>query len=93
MKSDAVLINASRGDVIVQDDLIEALQNGRIGAAGLDVCTPEPIPLESPLLQLANVFMLPHIGSASENARLAMAKLVSQNIIDAVEGNDSPTLM
>lgn len=54
MKRTAILINTSRGPVVDQEDLIEALKNGTIRAAGLDVMTPEPIPLDSELLKLDN---------------------------------------
>lgn len=54
MKSNAVFVNVARGGVVVQDDLIEALKNGTIFSAGLDVMTPEPLPFDHPLTKLPN---------------------------------------
>ena len=90
MKKDAILINASRGDVLNQQDLEEALRNGTIGAAGLDVTTPEPLPKDHPLLHLPNCTVLPHIGSASVNTRNAMALLAVENLIAALEDKPMP---
>ena len=69
MKSTAVLVNTARGEVVDQDALHEALREGEIFAAGLDVTTPEPLPTDSPLLDLPNCVILPHIGSATVHAR------------------------
>ncbi len=81
MKQSAILINTSRGEVINQDDLIWALENNIITGAGLDVMTSEPLPLNSKLLTLNNVYLTPHIGSASLEARRAMSIIAAQNII------------
>jgi len=62
MRSDAVLVNIARGDVVDQDALVEALRAGTIAGAGLDVTTPEPLPAESPLWDLPNVILTPHIS-------------------------------
>ena len=62
MKRSAVFINTWRGGVVQQDDLYKALTSGVIGAAGLDVTSLEPLPLNSPLLMLDNCLVLPHIG-------------------------------
>ncbi|KAA0153131.1 hypothetical protein FNF29_03319 [Cafeteria roenbergensis] len=86
MKSDAVLVNISRGEVVDQDALIEALRAGDIGAAGLDVTTPEPLPASSPLLSMPNVVVLPHIGSASVRTRELIAKMAAQNLQAGVQG-------
>ncbi len=80
MKSTAIFINASRGDVVDEQALYEALDNGAIQAAGLDVFKHEPIGADHPLLTLPNVVAIPHIGSASLETRLEMAKLASRNI-------------
>ncbi|WP_062354638.1 2-hydroxyacid dehydrogenase [Bacillus kwashiorkori] len=80
MKHAAFFINASRGAVAVEKDLVDALKNGEIAGAGLDVFVKEPIDLDHPLLQLENVVALPHIGSASVETRLAMMKRCCQNI-------------
>jgi glyoxylate/hydroxypyruvate reductase len=65
MKSSAIFINISRGGVVKQEDLVRALQEKVIWAAGLDVTTPEPLPLDHPLLHLINCVVLPYIGSAT----------------------------
>ena len=75
MKDDAVLINASRGGIIDEAALYETLKSGKLWAAGLDVFEYEPIPMDHPLLTLPNVVALPHIGSASIQARSAMLTL------------------
>ena len=73
MKKSAILINASRGATVDENALIEALRNGTILGAGLDVFETEPLPADSPLLKLANVVALPHIGSATHETRHAMS--------------------
>jgi glyoxylate reductase len=79
MKPTAILINTSRGPVV-------DLQAGRIGAAGLDVTDPEPMPQDDPLLALPNVVVLPHIGSASVVTRTRMAQLAADNLIAGLRG-------
>ena len=73
MKRTAVFINSARGPLHNQRDLYEALRNGTIFAAGLDVTDPEPISPADPLLQLPNCVLVPHIGSATTSSRNAMA--------------------
>ncbi|KAK5641358.1 hypothetical protein RI129_009905 [Pyrocoelia pectoralis] len=91
MKSSAVFINTSRGGVVNQDALIRALKNKTIWAAGLDVTTPEPLPLDSDLFKLKNCVILPHIGSASIETRNEMAVLAARNIISALKGENMPS--
>jgi lactate dehydrogenase-like 2-hydroxyacid dehydrogenase len=81
MKPDAVLINASRGEVVDQDALARVLAERPQFRVGLDVTTPEPLPLASPLLALPNCLVLPHIGSASEACRMKMAEMTVQNVM------------
>lgn len=83
MKKTAVFINAARGELVNQDDLYTALSEGWIFAAGLDVTTPEPLPMSDPLIKCPNCFILPHIGSASEGTRTAMATLACRNLLAA----------
>ena len=83
LKKTAIIINTARGDVIDQDALYEALKNKEIFSAGLDVTTPEPLVPTHPLYSLPNVMILPHIGSATFEARRAMSVLCAENIMKA----------
>jgi phosphoglycerate dehydrogenase-like enzyme len=85
-----LLINTSRGPLVDQDALVNALRNGVIAAAGLDVTTPEPLPTDHPLLTLPNCVVLPHIGSATRATRTRMAQLAADNLIAGVEGRPLP---
>ncbi|HLS06329.1 MAG TPA: D-glycerate dehydrogenase [Bacillota bacterium] len=80
MKSSAIFINVSRGQVVDETALYEALKNNVIQAAGLDVFQHEPIRSDHPLMQLSNVVCLPHIGSASVQTREKMIELCLQNL-------------
>ncbi|MHA1963994.1 MAG: glyoxylate reductase [Candidatus Thorarchaeota archaeon] len=93
MKKDSILINTSRGQVVDQDALYQALLSGKIGAAGLDVFREEPIKKDSPLLKLPNVVLVPHIGSASKNTRTTMATMCAENIIAALNGDRPPNIV
>jgi len=86
MKKSGILINAGRGPVVDEAALIEALQNGTIHAAGLDVFEKEPLDVSSPLLTLPNVVALPHIGSATHETRYGMAECAVDNLIAALTG-------
>ncbi|KAH9507872.1 hypothetical protein Btru_053103 [Bulinus truncatus] len=90
MKHTAVFINSSRGGIVNQNDLYEALKSGDIGAAGLDVTVPEPLPTDSPLLKLDNCIVLPHIGSATHSTREAMAVLAARNLLAGLTGKPMP---
>ncbi|WP_102347822.1 2-hydroxyacid dehydrogenase [Bacillus sp. Marseille-P3661] len=90
MKKSAIFINGSRGETVVERDLIEALQNGTILAAGLDVFEQEPINKDNPLLEMKNVVTLPHIGSATYETRFNMAKLAAENLVKGVMGEIPP---
>ncbi|MGU3525390.1 glyoxylate/hydroxypyruvate reductase GhrB [Enterobacteriaceae bacterium C23F] len=87
MKKSAIFINAGRGPVVDEQALINALKNGDIHAAGLDVFEQEPLPVSSELLKLPNVVALPHIGSATHETRYAMAETAVDNLINALNGN------
>lgn len=91
MKNTAVFVNSSRGAVVNQEDLYEALSSGQIAAAGLDVTTPEPLPTNHPLLTLKNCVVLPHIGSATYSTRGIMAALSAQNLLGGLRGTDMPS--
>uniref|UniRef100_A0A7E4UN45 Glyoxylate reductase/hydroxypyruvate reductase n=1 Tax=Panagrellus redivivus TaxID=6233 RepID=A0A7E4UN45_PANRE len=86
MKPTAVFVNISRGCVVNQDDLYTALKEGIIGAAGLDVTVPEPLPTDNPLFSLKNCVILPHIGSATMETRDAMVNLSEDNLINGLTG-------
>ncbi|BBP74984.1 bifunctional glyoxylate/hydroxypyruvate reductase B [Pseudomonas sp. Ost2] len=85
MKPGAILVNISRGPVVDEPALIQALQNGTIRGAGLDVYEKEPL-AESPLFQLKNAVTLPHIGSATHETREAMANRALANLRSALLG-------
>jgi glyoxylate reductase len=90
MKPSAILINTSRGAVVDTTALIEALREGQLAAAGLDVYEDEPhVPAE--LRELPNTVLLPHVGSATAPTRDAMARLVAENVIAVLEGREPPT--
>ena len=96
MKPTAFLVNTSRGPVIDEAALVEALKAGTIRGAGLDVFENEP-ELARGLTKLDNVILTPHIASASDTARDQMAEIAANNIIDLFEGRTprnkiSPTL-
>ncbi|XP_037819878.1 glyoxylate reductase/hydroxypyruvate reductase [Lucilia sericata] len=86
MKKNCIFINISRGAVVDQKALYEALKEKRIMAAGLDVTTPEPLPLDDPLLTLDNIVVLPHIGSADTNTRTEMSRITAVNILSGLKG-------
>ncbi|XP_053321805.1 glyoxylate reductase/hydroxypyruvate reductase-like [Spea bombifrons] len=90
MKKNAVFINTSRGGVVNQDDLYDALANGQIAAAGLDVTVPEPLPTDHPLFKLKNCVILPHIASATVETRNAMAALAANNLLAGLKGDVMP---
>ena len=90
MRRHAVLVNTARGPLIVAAALAEALREGRIGAAGLDVFEGEPrVPGE--LLSAPRCVLVPHIGSATNRARDAMARLAAENVLAALGGEEPPS--
>ena len=90
MKQTAVLINTSRGQVVDQSALYDALYTKRIFAAALDVTDPEPISVDSPLLQLDNCIVVPHIASASWQTRQKMSRMAAENLIAGLMGKPLP---
>ena len=81
MRKNSFLINTARGDIVNEDDLIDALENNMIKGAGLDVYLNEPV-VPNRLKKLKNVFLLPHLGSATEETREAMGFRVFDNVHD-----------
>ena len=90
MKPTSILINVARGPVVDTDALTEALTRRTICAAGLDVTDPEPLPRDHPLLQLDNVTITPHLGSATEQTRLRMAQMSIENLVAGLAGKPLP---
>jgi lactate dehydrogenase-like 2-hydroxyacid dehydrogenase len=91
MKPTAVLVNTSRGPVVDQAALADALRDGTIWAAALDVTDPEPIPMNDPLVGLDNCLIVPHIASASRATRGRMAAMAAANLVAGVRGQPLPT--
>lgn len=90
MKPNAVLVNTARGGALDQTALYDALKSNRIFAAALDVTDPEPLPMNSPLLELENCLIVPHLGSASKRTRDQMSLLAAQNLIAGLNGERLP---
>jgi len=94
MKKTAFLINTSRGAVIDEDALIEALQKKKIAGAGLDVFLNEPIDVKTnAIVKLDNVVLLPHIGSATHETRTKMALIAAKNLVLGLKGQVPPNLV
>jgi glyoxylate reductase len=86
----AILVNTARGALVDTGALAAALRSGRLSAAALDVYEHEPA-VEPELLELENVVLLPHLGSATARARDAMARLAAENVIAVLAGEPPPT--
>jgi glyoxylate reductase len=86
MKETAILVNTSRGQVVDQGALYDALVAGRIAGAGLDVTDPEPIDPHDPLLELDNCLVVPHVASASVATRTLMATMAAENLVAGLQG-------
>ena len=86
MEEHAWLINVARGRHIVTDELVDALRDGVIGGAGLDVTDPEPLPADHPLWSLRNCIITPHIGNTPDMARPLLAERVTANVRRFAQG-------
>ena len=86
MKKSGIFINISRGAIVDHDALVEALRDGEIAHAGLDVTDPEPLPRDHPLLSMTNVSFTPHTGTATYPTRKKMVEVTIANIRAGVEG-------
>jgi glyoxylate reductase len=93
MKRSAIFINTSRGSAHHEEDLIDALNNGLLWGAGLDVTNPEPMRPDNPLLSMPSVAVLPHIGSGTVEARNAMSRLAAENIIEFYRYGRVPNIL
>jgi glyoxylate reductase len=90
MQPSAILINTARGPIVDTDALVAGLEAGEIAGCGLDVTDPEPLPADHPLLRAPGATITPHTGSASRQAREAMAELAVDNLLAALDGNPMP---
>ncbi|RBQ02778.1 2-hydroxyacid dehydrogenase [Pedobacter miscanthi] len=90
MKPNSIFINTARGGIHNEKDLIKALEEKIIWGAGLDVTNPEPMDKDNPLLSMENVAVLPHIGSATEETRAAMAQIIVKNVVAGLKGEKLP---
>ncbi|MGS2738150.1 2-hydroxyacid dehydrogenase [Sinomicrobium sp. M5D2P17] len=93
MKKTSIFINTARGKIHRETDLIEALKQEEIWGAGLDVTDPEPMLPDNPLLQMSNVCVLPHIGSATIETRTAMTNVAAKNLIAVFKGDKMPQVV
>lgn len=93
MKPTAVIVNTSRGKVIKESALVEALQKGTISGAGLDVYEVQPLPAESKLINMENVVLTPHMASFCYDAFDSMIEGAIQNILDLFSGKDPGNLL
>jgi D-3-phosphoglycerate dehydrogenase len=92
MKTDAILINASRGGVVNEAALVKALQNNQIAGAGLDVFSEEPVPADSPLLKLENVILTPHTAALTRECVTRMATEAAKCVLDVFAGREPPNV-
>jgi len=90
MKPNSIFINTARGGIHNEKDLIRALEEKIIWGAGLDVTNPEPMDRDNPLLSMESVAVLPHIGSATEETRAAMAQIIVKNVLAGLKGEKLP---
>ena len=88
MKSSALLINCARGPIVEESALIEALQNGKLAGAGLDVTDPEPVAPDSPLFQMDNVIVTPHYAPTTLEASIRVSQIAAENINAYLAGRE-----
>jgi D-3-phosphoglycerate dehydrogenase len=93
MKDGVMIVNTSRGTLIKTDDLIAALQSGKVSSAALDVTDPEPIPPNSPLLKMDNVVINAHIASASPHSVWTLRSSVANTVVKAFRGEPLPNVV
>ncbi len=93
MKQGAILVNTARGGLVCESDLIEALRSGQLGGAGLDVFEQEPLPTDSPLAQMENVVLAPHVAGIDERSMYEMAVGAARNIVNVLHMNLDPEVI
>jgi len=93
MRAGVVLVNVSRGTLIVTDALVDALKSGHVRAAALDVIDPEPIPPNHPLLKVNNVIITPHSASVSVRAMRTLRESVAKTVLCAIRGEPLPNIV
>ncbi len=93
MKREAILVNAARGPVVDTDALTDALRDGTIGGAALDVTDPEPLPADHPLVFLPNAVVVPHMASATVATRDRMAETAARNLLAVLRGEQPPHIV
>ncbi|MBR0397904.1 MAG: D-2-hydroxyacid dehydrogenase, partial [Eubacterium sp.] len=92
MKDGVIIINNSRGPLVVEQDLADALASGKVAAAGLDVVSTEPISKDNPLLNAPNCFITPHISWASKESRQRILDCTERNIASFLNGKPDNTV-
>jgi glyoxylate reductase len=90
MKPSAYLVNTARGPIVDHAALLDALREGAIAGAALDVTAPEPLPPGDPLLDAPNLLVVPHVASATHHTRAAMADIAVDNLLAALRGEPMP---
>jgi D-3-phosphoglycerate dehydrogenase len=86
MREGALFVNASRGDLVVTEDVVDALRSGRLAGAAFDVTNPEPLPVDSPLRSLPQVIVNSHVASASAQAVQRLRETVGSLALSALRG-------
>lgn len=93
MKPTAILVNTSRGPTVDLNALYQALKEGRLGGAGLDVFEPEPVPADHPILSLGNVVFTPHLGTSTMGVRIRMAEAAARAAVSVLMGEEPEFLL
>nr|WP_290667807.1 D-glycerate dehydrogenase [Ardenticatena sp.] len=91
MKPGAILVNTARGGIVDHEALLAVIRTGHLGAAGLDVTEPEPLPPDHPLMQCERLILTPHIGSATVETRRRMAQRAIDNLLAGLRGERLPS--